>query len=99
MIPIFSQLPRLNCGARQRDQFGYPTSIEWQFQNPLVFYDMSHTRVPGFHYGRIRLNFDLFGNLAKSQYRIDHGAAADLSHNSSLDVKAESRQGRLQFDL
>ena len=86
----------LNGTAGQSDQFRYVAAVERQFENSLGLDNRTDGRTPRLHHGRVRLNFNLLGDLADFEDHIDSRAAVDPQHDSGLYVCPESRQTRLQ---
>ena len=85
-----------NSGAGQQDQFLCLTPIERQIQYALIIDHLPHGRILGFDKGSIGLDFDLFGNLAHCQNRINDRAAVDLQHNACLNIRSKARQCRFE---
>ena len=55
----------------QRDQFDDLPSVQWQFENSGVLDNLADAHASCFHQRRVRLNFNLFTDLADFQDRID----------------------------
>ena len=62
--------------------------------NPLHFDDLAYADTARFHLRGIRLNFDLFADLADFQGRVDHRIRIHLQDDTGLNESPETRQRR-----
>src|SRR5205085_734922 len=79
-----------------KDEFGRVSSIEWQFQHPLVVDHLTDPRASRFDQSGIRFHLDLLGHLADLQGYRDHRIRPDLQYDSGLQISPEPWKTGLQ---
>src|SRR5262245_34359599 len=80
----------LHCGTGQSDQVTDVAPIERQLADPLTFNDQSDAGRSRLDQRRVRLHFDLLGDLSDCKYWIDYRTGVDLQDDPGLNKGTKS---------
>src|SRR5438876_4207302 len=86
----------LNRGAGKRDQVCHVSSVERQLEDSRILDNLADARASRLYESGVRLDLDLFTDLADFKNQVDDRIAVDLQNNSRLKKAPKSRQSRLE---